>query len=90
VLPLELALRLLLGRALALEGGLCLLEGGLLLLEPTLHLLPRALLLAELLPHRSKRSDHLRQVSPQLLGLLGFLLGLGLPRPCPFKVGAVL
>jgi hypothetical protein len=55
-----------------LEGGLCLLKGGLLLLEPTLRLLPRALLLAELLPHCSKRSDLLRQVSPGFSASLAF------------------
>jgi hypothetical protein len=60
VLPLELALHLLPSRALTLEGGLRLLEGGLLLLESTLCLLKHALLLAELLPHRSKKSDLLR------------------------------
>jgi hypothetical protein len=57
VLPLELTLCLLLGRVLALEGGLSLLEGGLLLLELALLLLPRTPLLAKLLLHRSKRGD---------------------------------
>jgi hypothetical protein len=64
VLPPELALRFLSGQALALKGSLGLLEGGLLLLESSLRLLARALLLAELLPHRSKRGDLTRQVSP--------------------------
>jgi hypothetical protein len=32
----------------------------------------------------------MRQVSPQPLGLLGLLLSLGLPRPCPLEGGAVL
>jgi hypothetical protein len=87
---LELALHLLQGRALALEGGLSLLEGGLLLLEPALRLLMSALLLAKLLLHRSERSGLHRQVSPQPLGLLGHLLGLDLPRPCPLEGGMVL
>jgi hypothetical protein len=62
--PLELALRFLLGQALALEGSLGLLEGRILQLEPSLCLLARALLLAELLPHHSKQSSLIRQVSP--------------------------
>jgi hypothetical protein len=90
MLPLELALRLLPGRALALEGSLGLLEGGLLLLEMSLHLLMCTLLLAELLPHRSKRRNLVRKVSPQPFDLLGFLLDLGLPRPCPLEGGEVL
>jgi hypothetical protein len=63
VLPLELALRHLPGRALTLEGDLSLLEGGLLLLELTLWLLTRALLRAKLLLHRNERGDLLLQVS---------------------------
>jgi hypothetical protein len=90
VLLLELALRFLPGEVLALEGSLGLLEGGLLLMEPSLHLLACTLLLAELLSHRSKRGDLIRQVSPQPLGLLGFLLGLCLPRPRPLQGGVVL
>jgi hypothetical protein len=90
VLPLELDLRFLPDRALALKGSLGLLEGGLLLLGPSLRLLARALLLAELLPHRSKRGDLIRQVSSQPLGLLGFLLVLGLPRLRPLEGGAIL
>jgi hypothetical protein len=85
-----LALRFLPGRALALEGSLGLLEDGLLLLEPSLRLLARALLLEELVPHRSKRGDLIRQISPQPLDLLGFLLGLGLPGPCSLEGGAIL
>jgi hypothetical protein len=53
VLPLELALRFLPGRALVLKGSLGLLEGRLLLLEPILRLLACTLLLAELLPTAS-------------------------------------
>jgi hypothetical protein len=63
-LSLELSLHFLPGQVRALEGGLCLLEGGLLLLEPSLRLLARTLLLVELLPHRGKRGDLVRQVCP--------------------------
>jgi hypothetical protein len=90
VLPLELALHLLLGRALTLEGGLSLLEGRLLLLQLVLCLLMNAPLLAKLLLHRSERGDLLFQVSSQPLSLLGLLLGLGLSGPCPLDGGAVL
>jgi hypothetical protein len=69
MLPLKMALCFLPGRAFTLEGSLGLLEGGLLLLEPSLRLLARALLLKELLPHRSKRGDLVRQVNPQTLDL---------------------
>jgi hypothetical protein len=53
-LPLELALRFLSGRMLAVEGGPSLLEGGPLLLKLGLRLLARAPLLLELLLHRGK------------------------------------
>jgi hypothetical protein len=72
MLPLELALRLLPGRELALEGSLGLIEGGLLLLEMSLRLLMYTFLLAELLPHCSKRRDLVRQVSPSLSASLAF------------------
>jgi hypothetical protein len=90
VLPLKLALRLFSGQMLVLEGCLSLLEGGPLLLEPGLCRLARALLLPELFLHRGKRGDPARQVGSQLLSLLGPLLGLALPRPCPLEGGAVL
>jgi hypothetical protein len=90
VLPLELALRFLPGRALVLEGSLGLLEDGLLLLELSLRLLACALLLAELLPHRNKQGDLIRQISPQPLSLLGFLLSLGLLGPSSLEGGAIL
>jgi hypothetical protein len=41
-----------------------------------------------LLPHRSKRGDLVLKINPQALGLLRFLLGLGLPRPSPLEGGA--
>jgi hypothetical protein len=50
----------------------------------------RVPVLAKLLLHRSERGDLLLQVSPQPLGLLGLLLGLSLPGPCPLEGGAVL
>jgi hypothetical protein len=63
VLLMELALRLLPGRALILEGGLSLLEGGSLPLELALRLLTRAPLLAKLLLHHGERGGLLLQVS---------------------------
>ena len=89
-LPLELALRFLPSRALALEGGLSLREDGPLLLELALYLLTRAPLLAELILHRGERRDLLLQISAQLFGLLGLLLGLSLPGSRPLEGGAVL
>jgi hypothetical protein len=90
MLPLKMALALPLGPRFALKGGLGLLEGGPLLLELSLHLMACALLLTELLPHRGKRSDLVRQIGPQPLGLLGLLLSLALPRLCPLEASAVL
>jgi hypothetical protein len=84
-LPLELALRFFPGRAFTLKGGLSILLGGLLLLEPGLCFLARTLLLLELLPRCGKRGDLVRQVGPQLLDLLGLLLGQALPRPRPLE-----
>ena len=83
-------MRFLPSRALALEGGLSLREGGPLLLELALCLLTRAPLLAKLILHRGERRDLLLQISAQLLGLLGLLLGLSLPGPRPLEGGAVL
>jgi hypothetical protein len=89
VLLLESALRLLPGQALALKDSLSLLEGGSLLMELALHLLMCTLLLAKLLFHHGERGDFLLQISTQLLGLLGLLLGLGLPGPHPLGRGVV-
>jgi hypothetical protein len=75
-----MAPRFLAGRAFALEGDLGLLDGGLLLLELSLRLLAHALHLTELLPHRSKQSNLICQINPQMFSLLGLLIGLGLPR----------
>jgi hypothetical protein len=61
---MELALRLLQSRALALEGGP-------LLLELSFRLLGHAPLLAELLLHCGERRGLLLQGSTQLLSLLG-------------------
>jgi hypothetical protein len=89
VLLLESALRLLPGQALALKDSLSLLEGGSLLMELALHLLMCTLLLAKLLFHHGERGDFLLQISTQLLGLLGLLLGLGLPGPHHLGRGVV-
>jgi hypothetical protein len=83
VLLLELALCLLPSRALALEGCPSVLKGGQLLLGLSFSMLACASLLAKLLLH-------LAQVSAQLFGLLGLLLRLSLPGPCPLEGGAVL
>jgi hypothetical protein len=78
-LPLELTLRFLLHHALMLEGSSGLLEGGPLQLEPGFRLMARNLVLLELPLHRGQCGNPVRQVGPQLLGLLGLLLSLALP-----------
>jgi hypothetical protein len=75
---------------LTLEGSPSLSKGGPLLLELSLRLLARALLLQELPFHRGECGNPVRQVRPQLLGLLGLLLSLALPRPCSLEGCAVL
>jgi hypothetical protein len=75
---------------LTLEGSLSFSKGGPLLLEPGFFLLACALLLLELPLRRGERGNPVRQVGPQLLDLLGFLLNLALPRPCPLEDCAVL
>jgi hypothetical protein len=85
-----LALCLLQRHAFTLECSSGLLESGSLLLKPSLCLLARALLLQELPLRRGERGSLLRQLDPQLLSLLGLLLGLALPRPCSLEGCTVL
>jgi hypothetical protein len=59
-------------------------------LELSFRLIPRAPLQLELLLHRGKRGDLVRQVGSQLLGLFRLLLGLALLRSCPLEGDAVL
>jgi hypothetical protein len=76
--------------AFVLEGGSSLLKSGLLLLQPSFCLLACTPLLLELLLHRGERGNLVHLVGPQLLGLLGLLLGLALPRLRPLEGCAVL
>jgi hypothetical protein len=77
--PLEMALCLLLSQTLALEGSSGLDKGGPLLLVLDLHLLACDSFLPKLLFCRGEGGSLVRQAGPQLLGLLGILLGLALP-----------
>jgi hypothetical protein len=77
--PSSAALGLLSCQALALEGGSSFSKCGPLLLELSLRLLARVPLLLKLLLHRGEGGGLVRQDGPQLLNLLGLLLGLALP-----------
>jgi hypothetical protein len=90
MLLLESALSLFPRQTLALEGGPSLSKGGLLLLELSLRLMVCILLLLKPLLRRGEGGGLVRQAGPQLLGLLGLLLGLALPGPRPLEGGAVL
>jgi hypothetical protein len=78
-LLLELTQRLLPRQALPLECSPGLDESGPLLLKLAFRLLARDSLLPELLLRRDNRGGLVGQAGPQLLGLLGPLLGLPLP-----------
>jgi hypothetical protein len=88
--PSGVTLRLLPRHVLTLKGGLGLREGGPLLLELSLRMLARAPLLLELLLYHGEQGGLVRQVGTQPLSLLGFLLGLALPRLRPLEGCAVL
>jgi hypothetical protein len=75
---------------LLLERSPSLDEGGLLLLKLAFRLLARSLLLLELLLRRDDRGGLVGQAGPQLLGLLGPLLGLTLADPLYLEGCAVL
>jgi hypothetical protein len=75
----KLTLRLLPRQAFRLEGSPGLDEGSPLLLELVLCLLACGSLLSELLLRRRERRGLLGHARPQLLRLLGILLGLALP-----------
>jgi hypothetical protein len=89
-LLLEPTLRLFLRQVFPLEGSPSLNEGSLLLLELVLCLLTRDSLLPELLLRRRERRDILSHERPQLLRLLGLLLGLALPSACFLEGRAIL
>jgi hypothetical protein len=89
-LLLKEALGLLLCQALTLEGGPSLSKCGLLSLELSLCLLARMLLLLESLLCRREGGSLVCQGGPQLLGLLGLLLGLALLSTCTLEGRAVL
>jgi hypothetical protein len=89
-LLLESALGFFPRQTLVLEGGLSLSKGGLLLLELSLRLAARILLLLEPLLRRGEGGSLVRQGGPQLLDLLGLLLGLALPSTHSLEDRAVL
>jgi hypothetical protein len=78
-LLLKEALGLFSCQALTLEGGPSLRKCGPLLLELSLRLLARVSLLPKLLLRRGEGGGLVRHGGPQLLSLLGLLLGLALP-----------
>jgi hypothetical protein len=87
---LEPTLRLFPRQVFPLEGSLSLDEGSPLLLELVLCLLARGPLLPVMLLLRRKRRVILGHTRPQLLRLLGLLLGLALPSACFLEGRAIL